>query len=114
MKQEQEYSPNPFQEGCASSPSQEGSKVSKRQQIADSMNRKRKRIFSNIYKITLADGKLSEATVLAYIHQIQYLNIEKKARLNDYTNKELTIILNKLDVIAKKEAVRKRNNLKIQ
>ncbi len=83
------------------------------QDIANTMQQQRRRIFSKIYSITLADS-LNEAAVLEYIHSIQNLHLELRTKLNDYNTEELSIILRYLDVIAVKEQQKKRNNLKIQ
>lgn len=83
------------------------------QEIANTMQQQRRRIFSKVYSITLADS-LDEAGVLEYVHHIKNLHLELKSKLNDYNTDELSVILRHLEVIAPKEQLKKRNNFKIQ
>jgi hypothetical protein len=81
---------------------------------AKSLNKQRKRIFSQIRKIRLLhhDDKLSEGEVLQYIRSIVGLKVKSVDRLNEYTKQELNLILLRLDMIAKKTPENYRKKLK--
>jgi hypothetical protein len=89
--------------------------ISELQELANTMDKQRKRIFAKIRAITgtHAHDKLSEATILSYLNQIKNLTVQKKTRLSDYDSAELKLINKQLDCIKEKSHVAQRKKMRV-